>query len=113
MRSYRATGRALRCLALSAMLAGGLSACATVRATTRPASSCSSLVPASWREGVEAPALPTVDSVGEWVAFGDAAVGRLDVANDRTVSALGIVEACERRDAEAVERITRPWWRLW
>jgi hypothetical protein len=38
------------------------------------------------------------------VAFGDAQTGQLDKANDRTLSAIGIVERCEKRDREAVER---------
>jgi hypothetical protein len=33
--------------------------------------------------------------------------GKLDVANDRTVSAIGIVERCEERDAKAVKRARR------
>jgi hypothetical protein len=38
--------------------------------------------------------------------------GRLDQANDRTKSAIGIVERCEQRDAEAVKRATRKWWQI-
>jgi len=41
------------------------------------------------------------------VAYADAVTGRLDVANDRTKSAIGIVERCEARDAAAVKRATR------
>lgn len=46
-------------------------------------------------------------TVGDWIVFGDQQTGRLDVANDRTRSAIGIVERCETRDREAVERATR------
>jgi hypothetical protein len=33
--------------------------------------------------------------------------GRLDQANERTTSAIGIVERCEARDAAAVGQATR------
>jgi hypothetical protein len=45
--------------------------------------------------------------IGDWIAYADAVTGKLDIANDRTVSAIGIVERCEARDAEAVKRATR------
>jgi hypothetical protein len=34
-------------------------------------------------------------------------VGKLDVANDRLVSSIGIVERCEARDAAAVKQARR------
>lgn len=51
--------------------------------------------------------LPEGTTVGDWVAFADAQTGRLDIANERTKSAIGIVERCEARDAAAVRRATR------
>jgi hypothetical protein len=45
-----------------------------------------------------------------WVAL-DGQTGRLDQANDRTASAIVIVERCEKRDQDAVERATAPWYR--
>lgn len=45
--------------------------------------------------------------MGDWIAFADAQTGRLDVANGRTADTLGIIERCEARDREAVER-SRP-----
>lgn len=57
---------------------------------------------------------PAHDTVGEWVAFGDAQTGQLDKANGRTADALAIVEKCEARDREAAERLRpKPWWRVW
>ncbi|MGN6064868.1 hypothetical protein [Brevundimonas diminuta] len=44
------------------------------------------------------------------MAFGVAQTGALRTANGRTSDVIGIVRACEARDAEAVERIGRPWW---
>jgi hypothetical protein len=37
--------------------------------------------------------------------------GRLVIANGRTSDVIGIVTACERRDAAAIREIERPWWR--
>ncbi|MEQ5789094.1 hypothetical protein J3454_14450 [Erythrobacter sp. NFXS35] len=70
-------------------------------------SACSTLLPTEWRAGVPGADLPQGDSVGEWVAFGDAQTGQLDKSNDRYRAAVGIVERCETRDREAVKR-SRP-----
>jgi hypothetical protein len=85
-----------------------LSACATPIVTVAP-NSCSSLLPQSWREGVPPPPLPDGNDVGDWISFGDAAIGKLDVANGRTVDAITIVERCESRDAAAVKHSTKSW----
>lgn len=108
--------RALRRLSipLLALLAAALSACATRPVASLNASPCSQLVPEGWRDGVESAPLPKADTVGEWVAFGDAQTAQLDKANGRTADALNIVAKCEARDREAGERL-RPkgWRRLW
>ncbi len=58
--------------------------------------------------------LPSGNTVGDWVAFGDAQTGQLDKANGRTADTLEIVEKCERRDQDVVKALTaKPWWRLW
>lgn len=74
---------------------------------TTQGAGCSNLLPADWRQPVEGAPIPEGNTVGDWIAFGDAQTGRLDIANDRTVSAIGIVERCEARDAVAVRRATR------
>lgn len=74
---------------------------------TTQGAGCSQLLPADWRQPVEGAPIPEGNTVGDWIAFGDAQTGRLDIANDRTVSAIGIVERCEARDAVAVRRATR------
>lgn len=81
--------------------------------TVQNVSGCSALVPASLTAGVQAPELPSNDTVGEWVAFGDAAVGRLDTANRNTKAVVEIVSGCEKRDAAVAEKLTRPWWKIW
>jgi hypothetical protein len=70
-----------------------------------PASAaCASLLPADWKAGVAPADLPDGNTVGDWIAFGDAQTGKLDVANGRTRDAIGIVERCEARDAQAVKK---------
>jgi hypothetical protein len=68
---------------------------------------CSSLVPDSWKAGVDGAPLPDGNVVGDWIVFGDAQTGRLDQANGRTRDSIEIVERCEARDAAAVKRATR------
>jgi hypothetical protein len=51
--------------------------------------------------------LPDGQTVGDWIAFGDAQTARLDQANGRTRDAIGIVSRCEDRDRQAVTRATR------
>lgn len=75
---------------------------------TTSAAGCSSLIPAAWRQPVEAADPPQeAPTVGDLIIFGDEMQGRLDMANDRTISTIGIVERCEERDREAVRRATR------
>jgi hypothetical protein len=98
--------RMIRLIPLSAMLALGACAGGPPIVTTN-AANCSSLLPDDWKQGVEGADLPDGNTVGDWVAFGDAQTGRLDQANGRTRDAIEIVERCEKRDAEAVRRATR------
>lgn len=67
-------------------------------------SSCSTLIPDSWRQPVPGADLPDGNTVGDWVAFGDAQTGQLDKANGRTTDSLAIIGRCEERDKAAVER---------
>jgi hypothetical protein len=53
--------------------------------------------------------LPEGTSVADWISFADQQTGQLDKANDRTLSAIGIVERCEARDAAAVKAARRGW----
>jgi hypothetical protein len=68
---------------------------------------CASLLPADWKTGVAPADLPDGNTVGDWIAFGDAQTGKLDVANGRTRDAIGIVERCEARDTAAVKKAKR------
>ncbi len=58
--------------------------------------------------------LPADKSGGEWVAFGDAQTGQLDIANGRTRDAISIVKNCEARDAKVADALKpKPWWHFW
>ena len=83
-----------------------LAACAGPTVLSTP-NSCSTLLPTEWQAGVAPAPLPDGDTVGDWVAFGDAQTGKLDTANGRTRDAIGIIARCESRDALAVRKATR------
>lgn len=74
---------------------------------TTQSAGCSSLIPSEWAQGVDSAPLPDGNTVGDWITFGDAQTGRLDVANDRQRATVHIVSACEARDAAAIHQATR------
>ncbi len=84
-----------------------LAACAGSPVIIATPSACSVLIPDDWHKPVAGADLPVGNTVGDWVAFGDAQTGKLDMANGRTVDALGIIARCEARDAAAVKK-SRP-----
>lgn len=91
---------------LSVMLCGmsALTACAGAPLIVATPSACSALLPSEWANGVPGAPLPDGNTVGDWVAFGDAQTAQLDKANDRYSAAVGIVARCEARDAAAVKQ---------
>lgn len=96
-------------LLLISPLAG---ACAGSIRVQAPTVGCSSLIPAGWIEPVPSAALPTPDAVeADWQVFGIEQTGQLARANGRTSDVVEIVTACEKRDAQAIRQIERPWWR--
>jgi hypothetical protein len=99
--------RRLRISAVSLGILVSLSACVTPTVTTAP-TTCASLLPQTWKQGVAGAELPFGNVIADWVVFADAQTGKLDQANGRTVDAIGIVERCESRDAAAVRSATRP-----
>ncbi len=76
---------------------------------TMSGAGCVALLPAEWRSGVVPAPLPEGQPVGDWGAFADAQTGKLDEATGRTRDAIGIVERCDARDADAVKRARRGW----
>ena len=102
MRSTKPRALARLLPLLSAMLA--LPACAGAPLIVATPSACSSLLPDEWRKGVTGAPLPVGETVGDWIAFGDAQTAQLDKANDRYGAAVGIVGRCEARDAAAVKK---------
>ena len=95
---------------LCTMLA--LTACVGAPPIVAPSSACSALLPKEWRIPVIGAPLPEGEDVGQWIMFGDAQTAQLDKANDRTITAIGIVERCEMRDADAVKRARKKWWQI-
>ena len=50
-------------------------------------------------------ALPAGSTVGDWIVFGDAQTGQLDLANLSKSTIVEIITACEARDAETVSKL--------
>ena len=96
--------RVLTRLSILLCVMPGLPGCAGGPVIETTLSACSSLLPDEWAKGVSGADLPQGDTVADWIAFGDAQTGRLDVSNDRYAAAVGIVQRCEERDAKAVKR---------
>lgn len=100
--------------ALLATLAFGVSACATRTVTIPAALNCAEIIPARLRSPVEPAPLPADNSVGAWVAFGDATVGKLEISEDRRATVLEIVDGCTAQQARVAEGLRpRAWWRVW
>jgi len=75
---------------------------------------CAARVPPQLRAAVMGAPPPAANTVGEWVAFGDAQTGRLETANDAKATMLWIIDRCEAEERAAVARLKpRPWWRVW
>lgn len=98
-------------LAVLAML--GLASCATGPRYVPIQYACASRVPPQLADDVPSTALPTENTVGQWVAFGDAQTGQLERANDEKATALWIVNQCEAEARAAADDIMRPWWKIW
>jgi hypothetical protein len=96
---------------LMPLVAGGCVAGPRI-STVLSAVRCGPLVPESLRRDVPGTDLPADDTVGAWVAFGDAQTGRLDTANANKAAVVEIVDACDRQ-AEAIREALkpRPWYR--
>ncbi|MDB5433566.1 MAG: hypothetical protein JWP35_4682 [Caulobacter sp.] len=114
LRSPPRLARKTLSLLASLTLAAALSACATPTVTVLSASPCSGLVPAELQDPTPGADLPSDDSQGSWVKFGDAQTGQLDKANITKAAGLKVIKNCEARDAEAAKKLQpRPWWAIW
>lgn len=90
-----------------------LSGCVGAPPIVATPSACASLLPEAWRAPVPGAPLPIEgQTVGDWIAFGDAQTGQLDKANDRTLASISIVERCEQLNRKAVASAKRPWWKI-
>ena len=79
-----------------------VSGCATVTASA--ALNCAALIGPTLRADVEGADLPAGNTVGEWVAFGDAQTGRLDDANGRRRAVVEVVDQCQAEQARLARR---------
>lgn len=88
------------------------SACAHSIQVHAPAEGCSTLVAGRWGEPVPSAVLQdSGDAALDWQLFGIGQTGQLNIANRDKADALETIRRCEARDAAAIERIERPWWR--
>lgn len=95
-------------LALLGLLGLGMSfaGCSTVPTVT----GCSALAETVLGEPVEHPQIGNSDDEAtDWQILGVAYAGALNTANDRSLTGLAIIKACEARDA-AIHRSQRSWW---
>ena len=102
--------RALMRLLTLCLLTLPVAGCVGMPPIVAAPSACSSLIPEAWRLPVEGAPFPSGDAISDWIIFADAQTARLDQANGRTADAIGIIERCEGRDRDAVNRARRPWW---
>jgi hypothetical protein len=63
------------------------------------------LVPDWTRAPTPGAPLPAGSTVGDWIVFGDAQTGQLDLANLGKATIVEIVTRCEARDAETVKAL--------
>jgi len=72
---------------------------------------CAGRIPPQLRAEVAPAAPPADNSVGAWVAFGDAQTGRLESANERKATVIWILDRCKAEERAAGKAVdTRPWW---
>lgn len=86
----------LKPLALLATLACASFASGCLSVTPRAVLNCGVLIGPTLRADVPTADLPAGNTVGEWVAFGDAQTGKLEDANGRRAAVVEIVDNCQR-----------------
>lgn len=92
----------MRLLILPALLP--LAACVNSGPIVATPSDCAGFIPDAWKQPVPGAELPEGNTLADWLVFADAQTAQLDKANDRTLTAIGIVERCEERDRMALRR---------
>lgn len=87
--------------------------CTTISVDGNNDGKCSDYVPpAMWQATPHAP--PPDSSQAGWVRFGNAEAGQLEKANADKAGSRHIIETCERKKQEALERAKKrnaPWWK--
>lgn len=72
--------------------------------TANAALNCAALIGPTLRTDVAGADLPAGNTVGEWVAFGDAQTGKLDDANGRRAAVVEIIDGCQAEQARLARR---------
>ena len=108
--------RTIKLTLLSMPLAFALSACTTVVQTTLNADRCFTRMTenSGLTEDTPHASLPTDNTAGAWVDYGNRESGQLDKANadKRAVTAIG--KTCDEMRVEAQEKAEKgPWWKIW
>ena len=65
------------------------------------------LVPAGMRAPVPGTALPLGDTARDWQAFGVSEGAARVLANQRAADAMAVIKACEAREAEIAQALTK------
>jgi hypothetical protein len=91
-------------LAMLATVAFGASVAGCHTVNPDAALNCGALIGPTLRADVPGADLPVGNTVGDWVAFGDAQTGKLEDANGRRAAVVEIVDRCQAEQA----RLTRP-----
>ena len=95
-------------LLLAALLLAALSACSMPPVNYPiPPANCSKRVPAALLKDVQGWPLPAGDTAQDWQAFGVGESGQRVQGNNRTTTVLEIVTACEAREAEIYQALTK------
>jgi len=74
-----------------------------------PTTTCSSLVPDTYREATEHTPAPekgddALATLKNWINFGIGQTAKVETSDDKRIAAIEIIERCEERDREAIEK---------
>lgn len=71
---------------------------------------CVKRIPPSILARVTPAPLPSENTTGAWIVFGDAQTGKVEEANDRGDTMLWIIRNCEQEQLAAAKAVDqRPW----
>lgn len=56
---------------------------------------------------------PSITADTDPLIYGAEATGLITKEDDEGRTGFNIINACEKRDAEIIAKLNRPWWKLW